>query len=236
MWEEVRHSQADKVDNNFHGQNPFQFYGQTLIFTAKTDVFVLRFLGLSPFHPNDKISCSIPVPFQWHNFMLKISNCKILCSTPFHSNWYLRPATPSWLPAVDSSPHWEQLQRQYFTNGLGLPGKLAEYLSKSNKSTCSWDDFSRLCCQRSGRLWQENWAASLLYHYQVSGATSCIPPVSLPGVQCKQLHPSCITTRCPVQTAACTGHLIGGMQLVAKRQHHSSLVSRFPLRGKLDRA
>ena len=137
MWEEVRHSQADKVVNNFHGQNPFQFYGQTLIFTAKTDVFVLRFLGLSPFHPNDKISCSIPVPFQWHNFMLKISNCKILCSTPFHSNWYLRPATPSWLPAVDSSPHWEQLQRQYFTDGLGLPGKLDDYLSKSNRSTCS---------------------------------------------------------------------------------------------------
>ena len=77
------------------------------------------------FHSSDKMSCSKPIPFQWQNFMLN----------PIPFQQYSRPATPSCLPAVffdSSSPHWEQLQRQYFTDGLGLPGKLAEYSSKSN--------------------------------------------------------------------------------------------------------
>ena len=91
----VWHSKADKIVNNFHGQNWFQFHGQipiflwskTLIFLVKTDFLMFRptnflvrsqnivvtnflvtkFLSQSPFHSNAKISCST----LFHsNFML----------------------------------------------------------------------------------------------------------------------------------------------------------------------
>ena len=76
----VWHSKADKIVNNFYGQNRFQFHGQrpifmvkTLISVVKTDflmvrptnflvrsrnILVAKFLGQSPFHSNAKISCS----------------------------------------------------------------------------------------------------------------------------------------------------------------------------------
>ena len=97
-WE-LWHSKADKIVNNFHGQNQFQFHGQipiffmvkTLIFVVKTDflmfrptnflvrsqnILVTKFLGQSPFHSNAKISCST----LFHsNFMLN--------SVPFQQNF-----------------------------------------------------------------------------------------------------------------------------------------------------
>ena len=76
----IWHSKADKIVNNFHGQNRFQFHGQTPIFMIKTLIFVVKtdflmfrptnfivrsrniliakFLGQSPFHFNAKISYS----------------------------------------------------------------------------------------------------------------------------------------------------------------------------------
>ena len=90
--------------------------------------------------------------------------------------------------------HWEQLQRQYCTDSLGVPGKLAEHSSKSNSPPVLRIIFGCLHCQRSRRLWQENRAASLK---------------SLPDVQCNQLHPSYHYTRWPVQLAASLLSLLG---------------------------
>jgi len=39
---ELWHSKADKIVNNFHGQNRFQFHGQTPIFMVKTLIFVVK--------------------------------------------------------------------------------------------------------------------------------------------------------------------------------------------------
>ena len=84
-------------------------------------------------------------------------------------------ATPSCLPAVffnGSSLHWEQLQRQYFTDGLGLPSKLAKYRGSQTVHVFPWyfqlSSFSKI---------REIMARELSY----------ISP---------------ITTRCPVQPAA----------------------------------
>ena len=85
------HSKADKIVNNFHGQNRFQFHGQIPIYgqnshfccqnwffnvqTYKFSCQITKYLGQSPFHSNAKISCSTlfhsnfmlnSVPFQQH--------------------------------------------------------------------------------------------------------------------------------------------------------------------------
>ena len=110
--------QADKIVNNFHGQNRFQFHCQTPIFMVKTLVFVVKtdfscsglqiflitkylghkFLGQSPFHSN-------AIPFQFYAQLRSIP-------TAFHGqsrfrgavtvSTYLHPksATPSCLPSV----------------------------------------------------------------------------------------------------------------------------------------
>ena len=165
----VWHSKADKIVNNFHGQNPFQFHCPnpfqfhcpTLIFMVRTDIFcaqilqsflvslhsipMTRFHAQNLLYSNDKISCYKGIPFQrakFHAQNLFHSNGKILCSSPIpfqQKKLYSRPATPSCLAAVffeSSCSHWEQLQRQYCTEGLRSPGKLAEHSSKSNRSTC----------------------------------------------------------------------------------------------------
>ena len=36
------HSKADKIVNNFHGQNRFHFHDQPLIFIIKTPIFVVQ--------------------------------------------------------------------------------------------------------------------------------------------------------------------------------------------------
>ena len=139
---------------------------------------ITEFHAQNLFHSNDKISCSKPISFQspMTNFMLKL--------IPFQQR-YSTPATPSCLPAVffgNPSPRWEQLQRQYFTDGLGLPGKLAEYSSKSNSPPVP-GIISVVFVVRDQGDCGKRIELHFSYHYQMSSATSCIPP---------------ITTRCPV--------------------------------------
>ena len=49
------HSKADKIVNNFHGQNWFQFHGQMPFFMVKTLIFVVNTLMFSP----TNFSCQI---------------------------------------------------------------------------------------------------------------------------------------------------------------------------------
>ena len=100
------------------------------------------------------------------------------------------------------TPRWEQLQRQYFTDGLGLPGKLAEYSSKSNSPpvpgiiSVVFVVRDQGDCGKRIELHPSN-------HYQMSSVTSCIPPITtrwpvqlvpslllLPDVQCDQVWAS----------------------------------------------
>ena len=101
-WEQDHLSGHARIVNNFHGQNPFQFHGQTHIFMVKTDIFVLRSckFSWSVSSPSQwqnfmlktysipmTISCSKPIPLQWQNFMLKTYSIPMAkCSTPFHSS------------------------------------------------------------------------------------------------------------------------------------------------------
>ena len=106
-----------------------------------------NFLGQSPFYPNDKISCSKPIPFQRQNFMLNpIPKTKFhgqtrsIPTTKFHGHPHSIPIAsrgrPRLLPnswIMDSSffpaslsSHWEALQRHYFTDDLGLAERLVE--------------------------------------------------------------------------------------------------------------
>ena len=100
----IWHSKADKIVNNFHGQNRFQFHGQTPIFMIKTLIFVVKtdFLMFRPTNFLDhEISWSqnflvnlhsIPMP-KFHAQPYSIS---ILCSTLFHSNSVSWSVTISW--------------------------------------------------------------------------------------------------------------------------------------------
>ena len=126
---ELWHSKADKIVNNFHGQNRFQFHGQIPIFYGQNSHFccqnwffnvqtykfsrqIIKYLG-------HKISWSISIPFQCQNFMLNPIPFQFyaqLRSIPtafhgqsrFHESWavtvsiYLHPmsATPSCLTSV----------------------------------------------------------------------------------------------------------------------------------------
>ena len=120
------------------------------------------------------------------------------CSTPFHSSrselaileashaflLTCRQFEPSLGTATKALLHRRSRVTMQVSWGDAL--QLHWVLELVKQPTCSCDNkFGRLRCQRSGRLWQENWAAFLL---------------SLPDVQCNQLHPS--STRCPTQPAA----------------------------------
>ena len=85
-WE-LWHSKADKIVNNFHGQNQFQFHGQNSHFVVKTNFLMVRPTNFV----DHKISWSqnflvnlhsIPMP----KFYVQPYSIPILCSTPFHSN------------------------------------------------------------------------------------------------------------------------------------------------------
>ena len=121
----IWHSKTDKIVNNFHGQNRFQFHGQihmkylffmvkTLIFVVKTDflmfrptnflvrsqnILVTKFLG-------HKISWSISIPFQFYAQLHSIPTA-FHGQSRFHGqdisvSIYLHPmsATPSCLTSV----------------------------------------------------------------------------------------------------------------------------------------
>ena len=139
----VWHSKVDKIVNNFHGQNRFQFHSQTpifiLIFVVKTDFLMFRPTNFL----DHKISWS-------QNFLINLHSIpmpKISCPTLFHSIFMLNsvpfqqhfmvshdfmvsdsldlPHVPA--PEVSHafvaylwyrlSVHWEHLQ--YFTDDVG---------------------------------------------------------------------------------------------------------------------
>ena len=126
-WTLVWHSKADKIVDNFHDQKPFQFQGQTLIFMVKTGIFYVpilqKFLGRSPFHLDDKIlcpeTCSIPMAkfyAQPHSIPTETRGQPRLLAV------FLRQFRPSLGTATKAI---------LFTDGLGLPGKLAERVSQT---------------------------------------------------------------------------------------------------------
>ena len=155
------------------------FLWSKLIFSCSD---LANFLCQSPVNPNDKISYSKPIPFRWqfHAQNLFHSNGKMLNPVPFQQ---LLEASHAFLLTCgvfdSSSPRWEQLQRQYFTDGLGLPGKLAEYSSKSNSPPVSRDTFVVRDQRDCGKRIELHFSC----HYQMSSETSFILP---------------ITARCPV--------------------------------------
>ena len=104
------HSKADKIVNNFHGQNRFHFHDQPLIFIIKTPIFVVKiffwcwdltnfFLVKKKFLVSPILSWGQDFYFQphskiydhstFHSFMINPpfhSIGKISLSNPFHSN------------------------------------------------------------------------------------------------------------------------------------------------------
>ena len=98
----------------------FTFLWAKLILFLCSDL--ANFCGQSPFHSNDKFSCSKPIPFHFIPAELSIDYSRL--ATP--SCLYLRCFSTVRALAGNS------YQRQHFTDGLGLSGKLAEYSSKSS--------------------------------------------------------------------------------------------------------
>ena len=89
------HSKADKIVNNFHGQNRFQFMVKDLFFMVKTLIFVVKTDCLM-FRPTNFLVRSQNILAQ--NFLVNLHSIPmpkfhaqpysipILCSTQFHSN------------------------------------------------------------------------------------------------------------------------------------------------------
>ena len=78
FWYTYLWFKADKIVNNiiFHGKKPVPISWSNTHSYGQTDI--------SPFHSNDKISCSKPILFQWQFFSPCYSNDK--WSAPFHSS------------------------------------------------------------------------------------------------------------------------------------------------------
>ena len=154
-------------------------WSKTLIFVVKTDflmfrptnflvrsqnILVTKFLG-------HKISWSISIPFQCQNFMLNPIPFQFYAQlrsipTAFHGQWQSRstctrsqPRLPAYL-RYRLSVHWEQLQ--YFTDDVGsrVIRQVSWVLEPGKRITCNVRCLHN--CLKSGRLWQENSAASFL--------------------------------------------------------------------------
>ena len=147
-------------------------YGQTDFFAQ----IVANFLGQSPFHPSDKLHAQNlfhsdgkmlnPIPFQQELAILDASHAFLLTAVFFDS----------------SSPHWN--------NYKGNTSPTVWVLEQVKQPTCSCDNLGRLCCQRSGRLWQEklkNWppittkcpAQPVASLSSLPGGRCCIPPITI---------------------------------------------------------
>ena len=152
------------VKTHFCCQNWF-FNVQTYKFYCQ----ITKYLGR-------KISWSISTPFQCQNFMLNpipFQFCAQLRSIPtvfygqsrFHGQWQSRstctrsqPRLPAYLRYL--GVYWEQLQ--YFTDDVGsrVIRQVIWVLKPVERITCNVSCLHD--CRKSGRLWQENSAASFL--------------------------------------------------------------------------
>ena len=146
-------------NSHFCCQNWF-FNVQTYKFSCQ----ITKYLG-------HKISWSISIPFQCQNFMLNPIPFQFYAQlrsipTAFHGQWQSRstctrsqPRLPAYL-RCRLSVHWEQLQ--YFTDDVGsrVIRQVSWVLEPVKRITCNVSCLHN--CLKSGRLWQENSAASFL--------------------------------------------------------------------------